>query len=49
MVGERPRDPRGLAWDGKRLAAKISGHTLQRIFTVVLLAVAAFMLIDAAL
>ena len=35
------------AWDGKRLSAKISGHTLQRIFAVVLLAVAAFMLIDA--
>ncbi|WP_329531000.1 sulfite exporter TauE/SafE family protein [Streptomyces sp. NBC_01450] len=35
------------AWDGKRLAAKISGHTLQRIFALVLLAVAAFMLIDA--
>ncbi|MEU8867433.1 sulfite exporter TauE/SafE family protein [Streptomyces umbrinus] len=37
------------AWDGKRLAAKISGHTLQRIFALVLLAVAAFMLIDAVL
>jgi uncharacterized membrane protein YfcA len=37
------------AWDGKRLAAKISGHALQRIFALVLLAVAAFMLIDAAL
>ncbi|MCX5061922.1 MULTISPECIES: sulfite exporter TauE/SafE family protein [unclassified Streptomyces] len=37
------------AWDGKRVAAKISGHTLQRIFALVLLAVAAFMLIDAAL
>ncbi|MDH2387418.1 sulfite exporter TauE/SafE family protein [Streptomyces sp. HNM0663] len=36
------------AWDGKRLAAKVSGHTLQRIFAVVLLVVAAFMLIDAA-
>lgn len=35
------------AWDGKRLAAKVSGHTLQRIFALVLLAVAAFMLIDA--
>ncbi|GGQ76729.1 sulfite exporter TauE/SafE family protein [Streptomyces asoensis] len=35
------------AWDGKRLAAKISGQTLQRIFAVVLLAVAAFMMIDA--
>ncbi|MFF4575987.1 TSUP family transporter [Streptomyces sp. NPDC001410] len=36
-------------WDGKWLAAKISGHTLQRIFALVLLAVAAFMLIDAVL
>jgi uncharacterized membrane protein YfcA len=36
------------AWDGKRLATKVSGHTLQRIFALVLLAVAAFMLIDAA-
>jgi uncharacterized membrane protein YfcA len=35
------------AWDGKRLSAKVSGHTLQRIFAVVLLAVAAFMLVDA--
>jgi len=35
------------AWDGKRLAAKISGRTLQRIFALVLMAVAAFMLIDA--
>ncbi|MET9887367.1 sulfite exporter TauE/SafE family protein [Streptomyces sp. NPDC006430] len=35
------------AWDGKRLAAKIAGPTLQRIFAVVLLAVAAFMLVDA--
>lgn len=34
------------AWDGKRLAAKISGRTLQRIFAFVLLAVAALMLID---
>ncbi|WP_198358374.1 sulfite exporter TauE/SafE family protein [Streptomyces fildesensis] len=34
------------AWDGKRLAAKISGPTLQRVFAGVLLAVAAFMLID---
>ncbi|UIX34197.1 sulfite exporter TauE/SafE family protein [Streptomyces sp. GQFP] len=37
------------AWDGKRLAAKISGHTLQRVFALVLLAVAAFMLIEAVL
>ncbi|WP_046729442.1 sulfite exporter TauE/SafE family protein [Streptomyces humi] len=36
------------AWDGKKLSAKISGHTLQRIFALVLLAVAAFMLADAA-
>ena len=35
------------AWDGKRLATKVTGHTLQRIFALVLLAVAAFMLIDA--
>ncbi|WP_316746085.1 sulfite exporter TauE/SafE family protein [Streptomyces sp. MK7] len=35
------------AWDGKRLAAKISTPRLQRIFAVVLLAVAAFMLADA--
>ncbi|QHY94423.1 Sulfite exporter TauE/SafE [Streptomyces sp. S4.7] len=34
------------AWDGKRLATKISGHTLQRAFAGVLLAVAVFMLID---
>lgn len=37
------------AWDGKRLAAKVSGRTLQRIFALVLMAVAAFMLIDAVL
>ncbi|WP_432119404.1 sulfite exporter TauE/SafE family protein [Streptomyces sp. bgisy032] len=37
------------AWDGKRLSAKVSGHTLQRTFAVVLLAVAVFMLVDAAL
>ncbi|MFE4540893.1 sulfite exporter TauE/SafE family protein [Streptomyces scopuliridis] len=35
------------AWDGKRMAAKVSGPRLQRIFAVVLLAVAAFMLADA--
>jgi hypothetical protein len=35
------------AWDGKRLATKISGPTLQRVFAVVLLAVAALMLTDA--
>ncbi|MET9908644.1 sulfite exporter TauE/SafE family protein [Streptomyces sp. NPDC006476] len=37
------------AWDGKRLAAKVSGIALQRIFAVVLLLVAAFMLLDALL
>ncbi|MGW0988908.1 sulfite exporter TauE/SafE family protein [Streptomyces sp. NPDC002486] len=35
------------AWDGKRLATKISGPLLQRAFAVVLLAVSAFMLTDA--
>ncbi|MFD9094846.1 sulfite exporter TauE/SafE family protein [Streptomyces collinus] len=35
------------AWDGRRLASKVSGSALQRVFAVVLLAVAAFMLIDA--
>lgn len=35
------------AWDGKRLAGKVSGPVLQRIFAVLLLAVAAFMLVDA--
>ncbi|MEV8596184.1 sulfite exporter TauE/SafE family protein [Streptomyces sp. NPDC052012] len=35
------------AWDGKRLTAKVTGALLQRTFAVVLLAVAAFMLIDA--
>ncbi|MGW3266188.1 sulfite exporter TauE/SafE family protein [Streptomyces sp. NPDC001056] len=35
------------AWDGKRLAAKLSGAALQRTFAVVLLAMAVFMLIDA--
>ncbi|MFE5092460.1 sulfite exporter TauE/SafE family protein [Streptomyces sp. NPDC056638] len=34
------------AWDGKRLAAKLSGNGLQRVFAYVLLVVAAFMLID---
>ncbi|WP_328886536.1 sulfite exporter TauE/SafE family protein [Streptomyces sp. NBC_00316] len=34
------------AWDGKRLAAKITGQALQRVFAFVLLAVAAFMLVD---
>ncbi|MBA2813403.1 sulfite exporter TauE/SafE family protein [Streptomyces sp. KM273126] len=36
------------AWDGKRLGSRVSGGLLQRIFAVVLLAVAVFMLIDAA-
>ncbi|MET7440850.1 MULTISPECIES: sulfite exporter TauE/SafE family protein [unclassified Streptomyces] len=35
------------AWDGKRLAAKVTSTLLQRTFAVALLAVAAFMLIDA--
>ncbi|MHA7960761.1 sulfite exporter TauE/SafE family protein [Streptomyces sp. L500] len=35
------------AWDGKRLAAKVSGTALRRTFAVALLAVAAFMLVDA--
>ncbi|MET7354957.1 sulfite exporter TauE/SafE family protein [Streptomyces mirabilis] len=34
------------AWDGKRLAEKVSAGTLRRIFACVLLTVAAFMLID---
>ncbi|MET7542152.1 sulfite exporter TauE/SafE family protein [Streptomyces sp. NPDC005507] len=34
------------AWDGKRLATKISGNRLQRLFAYVLLAVATFMLLD---
>ncbi|MFI7317057.1 sulfite exporter TauE/SafE family protein [Streptomyces venezuelae] len=34
------------AWDGKRLGAKVSGDSLQKAFAGVLLAVAAFMLID---
>ncbi|MFI6062814.1 sulfite exporter TauE/SafE family protein [Streptomyces sp. NPDC051286] len=34
------------AWDGKRLAAKLSGAALQRAFATLLLAMAAFMLID---
>ncbi|MFG2822442.1 TSUP family transporter [Kitasatospora sp. NPDC048365] len=37
------------AWDGKRLAAKVSGRTLQRVFASALLAVAALMLADAVL
>ncbi|MCT2542960.1 MULTISPECIES: sulfite exporter TauE/SafE family protein [Streptomyces] len=35
------------AWDGRRLAAKVSTAALQRIFGAALLAVAVFMLIDA--
>lgn len=35
------------AWDGKRLAAKVPAHLLQRAFAVLLLAVAVFMLADA--
>jgi uncharacterized membrane protein YfcA len=35
------------AWDGKRLAAKLSGPALQRAFAVLLLAVSLFMLVDA--
>lgn len=34
------------AWDGKRLAGKVSAESLQRVFGAVLLAVAAFMLVD---
>ncbi|MEU9287721.1 sulfite exporter TauE/SafE family protein [Streptomyces sp. NPDC048275] len=34
------------AWDGKRFSARVSGGLLQRIFAVVLLAVAVFMLVD---
>ncbi|MGW1616493.1 sulfite exporter TauE/SafE family protein [Streptomyces sp. NPDC002285] len=34
------------AWDGKRLAARISGDHLQKAFAVVLLAVALFMFVD---
>ncbi|MCX4584057.1 sulfite exporter TauE/SafE family protein [Streptomyces sp. NBC_01481] len=37
------------AWDGKRLSAKLSGQTLQRVFALVLLAVAGFMLVEAVL
>lgn len=34
------------AWDGKRLAAKFAGATLQRVFAYALFVVAAFMVID---
>ncbi len=35
------------AWDGKRLADKLSGRTLQNAFAIALLAVAALMLVTA--
>ncbi|MFD7292165.1 sulfite exporter TauE/SafE family protein [Streptomyces sp. NPDC059897] len=35
------------AWDARRLAARLSGPALQRTFAVLLLATAAFMLVDA--
>ncbi|MFK4227013.1 sulfite exporter TauE/SafE family protein [Streptomyces sp. NPDC019890] len=35
------------AWDGRRLASKAQGRTLQQVFALALLAVAAFMFIDA--
>ncbi|MFH9955921.1 sulfite exporter TauE/SafE family protein [Streptomyces roseolus] len=35
------------AWDGKRHARRLTGDALQRVFAYVLLAVAAFMLVDA--
>ncbi|MGW0084824.1 sulfite exporter TauE/SafE family protein [Streptomyces sp. NPDC003393] len=35
------------AWDGKRLSKRIQGAALQSVFAYVLLAVAAFMLVDA--
>ncbi|MEU9969245.1 sulfite exporter TauE/SafE family protein [Streptomyces malaysiensis] len=35
------------AWDGKRLAARVGGTRLKRTFAILLLAVAAFMLVDA--
>ncbi|MGW2648408.1 sulfite exporter TauE/SafE family protein [Streptomyces sp. NPDC001393] len=34
------------AWDGRRLSRQIKGNTLQRLFACVLLAVAAFMVVD---
>ncbi|MFI2205155.1 sulfite exporter TauE/SafE family protein [Streptomyces sp. NPDC020192] len=37
------------AWDGRRLAAKLKGSTLQRAFAVALLAVAVSMFVDAVL
>ncbi|MFD8282986.1 sulfite exporter TauE/SafE family protein [Streptomyces solisilvae] len=35
------------AWDGRRLAARVGGTRLKRTFAILLLAVAAFMLVDA--
>ncbi|NIY63874.1 sulfite exporter TauE/SafE family protein [Streptomyces malaysiensis] len=35
------------AWDGKRLAVRVGGTRLKRTFAILLLAVAAFMLVDA--
>lgn len=35
------------AWDSRRLASRVSGRTLQRVFGTALLAVAALMLVDA--
>ncbi|MFJ7045763.1 sulfite exporter TauE/SafE family protein [Streptomyces sp. NPDC101112] len=35
------------AWDGRRLAGKVSGDTLRRVFAWALLAMAALMLVDA--
>ncbi|GGT42366.1 hypothetical protein GCM10010207_48190 [Streptomyces atratus] len=37
------------AWDGQRLAARVSTAALQRVFGAALLAVAVFMLVDAAM
>jgi len=37
------------AWDGRRLAEKVAGRTLQTVFAYALLAVALFMLVDALL
>ncbi len=48
LGGDRPFTGAAIlgAWDGKRLATKITGETLQRIFAYVLLVVAALMLAD---
>ncbi|OLZ70458.1 integral membrane family protein [Streptomyces sp. IMTB 2501] len=37
------------AWDGRRLASRAKARTLQQVFALALLAVAAFMLVDAVL